>query len=143
MSQDFGEFEMIGPPSTGTFVLIEDLEPGNYCFMVVAAWEGPTDICFSEPSEMECVFLTATGEQLPGASGIEISPNPADHFVRISSDEELERLEVFHMTGVKIMELPLEGRSCQLSTAGLSPGVYVFTVSSQSRKSSFLQSVIH
>jgi hypothetical protein len=143
MSRDFGEYTLIGSLITGNFIVIEDLEPANYCFIVIAVWESPTDICFSDPSEPECIFLTASGEQTPGTGGIEVSPNPANHFVRITSDEELERVEVFHITGVKIMELSPEGQSCQLSTTGWSPGIFMIIVSSKSRKSSFIQSVIH
>jgi hypothetical protein len=56
---------------------------------------------------------------------ISTSPNPADDFINIVSDDEIFSAEVFNSMGQKIISIKIDSKKFQLDVASYQPGVYL------------------
>lgn len=70
----------------------------------------------------DIILLTTVGINNHELSRLEISPNPASEYFRISNYENLSSLEIFNITGQRVMNLN-EARQ-QISVSNLPEGVY-------------------
>ncbi|MBN8694612.1 MAG: T9SS type A sorting domain-containing protein [Bacteroidetes bacterium] len=63
---------------------------------------------------------------------VKIWPNPADHTLKIESDERLDRIEIFNDIGQLILEKGLETNSLEVSH--LADGVYILRIDNKNYK---------
>jgi hypothetical protein len=60
-----------------------------------------------------------------------ISPNPTKDFVKISSEENLDKISLFTSSGILLDEQVVTGQSCEFSLSSVAKGVYVLVVKSE------------
>lgn len=104
--------------------------PGTYRMRIRLVREGQPQPCgVSDYGELEEYSIEVSGDMTPTTdhrvNSLNIYPNPASGFTRISADKEIQKLEVLDMNGQFIMlEYPATNE-WKLNTAQLEPGMYV------------------
>ena len=91
---------------------IDDLKIYNYA------------ISQSQVTDLYNPITLATTENKASTSEISIYPNPAKDFVNILSKERLSSVEIYNMTGQKI----LESKNTKINTSNLKSGVYMVKI---------------
>ena len=75
-------------------------------------------------------FLDGVDEQTSVA--ISLYPNPVNDKLTIKATEAIEQLEVFSITGAKVLGMTSSDETLEISTANLPSGVYVIRMTTQS-----------
>jgi len=110
---------------TKTVVDDEEMGPANF---VVLDFTGDDlyDIAFAANLSDEVILLrdSTLGIEQTSLSGLKIYPNPATDYIRISSPEEIEKVEIFDLTGRKVFT----GVDKQISLQNFNKGYYLVNV---------------
>lgn len=77
--------------------------------------------------------LTSSSGVMEGkiTDGITIFPNPAKELLTINSDDNIERLVLFDVSGKKMAEYHLHGKNTQIPLPNVAPGVYWIEIKSE------------
>ena len=75
-----------------------------------------------------CTTCTTASIEDLSALKITVSPNPAHGIVKLISDSPLEKVELYSLTGAKIIETK---RNNYIDVSGMSSGVYLLKVYSK------------
>ena len=59
---------------------------------------------------------------------ITLFPNPADDYVTLASEEEVERIEVYSLSGQKMVDRVIANNRTTLNFGHLNPGIYIVNV---------------
>ena len=71
---------------------------------------------------------TSTGISETGESTISIAPNPANEFINIQSKDLISTLEIYNLQGQLMMSEKYAASTIQVSTQGLTNGIYILKV---------------
>ena len=74
-------------------------------------------------------FIDGIGEQ--HAVAISLYPNPVNDKLTIKATEAIERLEVFSITGAKVLGMTSHNETLEINTANLPAGIYVIRMTTQ------------
>lgn len=98
----------------------ENLESNTeYCYTVTAV-NGSEE---SEKSEEECVKTLEDGiEEL--VSKIEVYPNPVENELLVSSEEMIEKITIYTVTGAEVFNAQCEMKEVKLNVSEFNSGVY-------------------
>ena len=75
-------------------------------------------------------YLDGVGEQTSVA--ISLYPNPVNDKLTIEATEAIEHLEVFSITGAKVLGMTSHNETLEINTANLPSGIYVIRMTTQS-----------
>ena len=75
-------------------------------------------------------FIDGIGEQ--HAVAISLYPNPVNDKLTIEATEAIERLEVFSITGAKVLGMTSHNETLEIHTSNLPAGIYVIRMTTQS-----------
>lgn len=122
-------------PNQYEYIFLDDLEgvpwtTSSFCYKVTSVWDNGFDFCESEPALQEefwadyvCALYTNSDDESTKHFGI--FPNPARDAINITSNDEIEYIEVSDLLGMTIKKQVFSGlKAAVLSVAGLSSGVY-------------------
>jgi hypothetical protein len=68
-------------------------------------------------------------------------PNPFSSILRIESDEAIENISVFSISGQLIFDLPQSGSAAELSMDTYAQGMYVIKITSKTQKTTFIKAI--
>ena len=74
-------------------------------------------------------FIDGIGEQ--HAVAISLYPNPVNDKLTIKATEAIEHLEVFSITGVKVLGMTSHNETLEINTSNLPAGIYVIRMTTQ------------
>lgn len=101
--------------STANFVTTDNVH-GTYTFYNVTA-DHTFFVTYQEDSQDDGIASFAE-------SSVSISPNPATDHILVSSPKPIEMLEVFDLSGRKVITAVPDGNTLQLAVGSLESGVY-------------------
>jgi len=110
-----------------TKTVVDDAEMGPANFVVLDfTGDNMYDIAFAANLSDEIVLLkdSTLGISSNDFSNIKIYPNPATDFIRISSPEEIQKVEIFDFTGRKVFT----GINEQIGLQNFNKGYYLVNV---------------
>ncbi|MDO9510298.1 MAG: T9SS type A sorting domain-containing protein [Bacteroidales bacterium] len=123
------DYELLNPlPINDTFysTFMPLPPPGyfGYCYKVTAVHQGVITSLESGSSNEECLIIVNVPEETT-IQKLSIFPNPAVDIVQISTDFEINRIELLKFTGQCLLRIQgASQKTLQLNTSTLAPGVY-------------------
>ncbi|MFM7091275.1 MAG: T9SS type A sorting domain-containing protein, partial [Bacteroidota bacterium] len=75
-------------------------------------------------NELQCA-TTATENQFINETIVQIFPNPASEMIRITSDQSIEKVEIFTVQGQKIKSSILQAKEISISVGEMQKGIYI------------------
>ncbi|TVQ08849.1 MAG: T9SS C-terminal target domain-containing protein, partial [Bacteroidetes bacterium] len=83
----------------------------------------------TEDTDVHAVFAVGVSvDELSGEPGLVIYPNPATSKVTIESNNELQEIEVYNISGQLMNRFPTAGSSHSLDVSSFDPGIYMIRV---------------
>ncbi len=113
--------EIIASPIDTTY-LDEELGFGAYNYYVTAIYtEGE-----SEPTNTVQVVLTRINEQ--NLNSLQLFPNPVSSRVFIEVNSEMDKIQLFNLSGQVVLEQNTSGNNTELNISEFEPGIYFIKV---------------
>ena len=75
-------------------------------------------------NELQCA-TTATENQFINETVVQVYPNPASEMIRITSDQSIEKVEIFTVQGQKIKSSTLQAKEISISVGEMQKGIYM------------------
>lgn len=85
--------------------------------------------------DFEKVFLNNSIISESATINIRISPNPAKDYLHISSEKNIDFIEIVDLAGRSIMKKAINSNKSQIDISGLNSGLYFIVFSSENRRS--------
>lgn len=85
--------------------------------------------------DFEKVFLNNSIISESATINVRISPNPAKDYLHISSEKNIDFIEIVDLSGRSIMKKAINNNESQIDISGLNSGLYFIIFSSENRKS--------
>jgi hypothetical protein len=114
---------------------------GKYCYRVTAIYDDQGVFCESPVSDSACItsFL-GVPDNYPN-SRVVCYPNPAEEYIMIRSDEEIQLITVYNSLGMNVSTIENPGNSYKLDLNSIPPGIYLIRVDLSNQV--FLKKIIH
>ncbi len=85
--------------------------------------------------DFERVFLNNSIISESGTINVRISPNPAKNYLQISSEKNIDFIEIVDLSGRSIMKKAINSNESQIDISGLNTGLYFIIFRTENRKS--------
>ncbi|AWH86441.1 hypothetical protein HYN59_15590 [Flavobacterium album] len=126
----------IAPEGTGTMTMtpsleLNDLEPGTTYYFYIKSFCGPVN------GEWTMVPFTTTDIMGTGGAAfakMEVYPNPAKDVVRIKNTDNIDKVEVYNITGQLVHDQLVENTDAVINLEKLSSGLYLLKVYAMGEK---------
>jgi hypothetical protein len=75
-------------------------------------------------------FLTGVAEAPAKENRVNVYPNPASDFIHINSAAQMNEIEIYNYTGQKVYSSVVKDKEFNMSTEGMTPGIYFINIKS-------------
>jgi hypothetical protein len=100
---------------------------GRYCYMVSAYFTNGEAECESSLSDSAYVFSSLGMNELED-QGLRIYPNPAEDYIMVVSDEDIDHIELYNPLGIKVKEVNEVAKWIEMNVRDYKPGIYFISV---------------
>ena len=78
--------------------------------------------------ELWAMFTENVGVEINEAGNFDFYPNPAKKVLFFEADQQVDRIEIYNITGTLEIQVAVNGRSAELNISELNSGLYVTRV---------------
>ena len=127
MGEEYVLIADIPPASSAYTTYFDDVEVGDYSYMITAEYHFDGQVCISEAAYAS-VEVTNVNET---SSTVNIYPNPVNDKLTIEAQENLERIEIYNVMGALVHSQQNCHEKVEVSTTDLPSGTYLIRMTTQ------------
>ncbi len=111
-------------PNSQTSYTDNELENGEYTYCVKAVYDSGNSPCSNE----ETVLIDNVNINEFNAKEIKVFPNPATNNITITNIQELSKLEIYNIAGIKLLDLNLNINNNNVNISNINSGIYFLKI---------------
>lgn len=121
------DFELLTFIEENQYLHMPEFTEGSYFYYLTAVY----DIGESDPSAILEVNTTTTGIQPIDLISIVVFPNPATEYIQVSSEDEMDYLEIYSTNGQLIRRINTRSSQTQINCESWDKGIYLLKIGTE------------